>query len=70
VLQSGDEGLSQWYTHERKVLEDYRASIDGEVPSRIVGVWFIANSLFGRQRAAASFADVAIVDGTSHRDVF
>jgi hypothetical protein len=70
VLQTGAEGVGGWYSHDRPVLEDYRASIDGEPPSRIVGIWFIANSVFGRQRGAASFAEVTIANGESEFRVF
>ena len=70
VLQTGSEGLGRWFAHQRPVLEDYQAAIGGEPPTRIVGIWFIANSLFGRQRAAASFADVAIENGQSRTVVF
>lgn len=70
VLQAGSDGLGQWFSHERPVLDDYRASIEGPEPTRITGVWFIANSLFGRQRAAASFADVVVVEGQERFAVF
>ncbi|MDA1075646.1 MAG: DUF3047 domain-containing protein [Proteobacteria bacterium] len=70
VLQSGKKGLGQWFTHKRNIVADYQASIAGERPSRIVGIWFIANSLFGAQRAAASFADVAVIDGDQRVEVF
>jgi hypothetical protein len=70
VLQNGTEGLGSWHTHTRNVLADYEASIDLPPPQRIVGVWFIANSLFGRQRGAASFADVVIRNGESRTIVF
>jgi hypothetical protein len=40
----------------RNVLADYTTAVGREPPKRIVGVWFIGASVFGRQRAAASFA--------------
>ena len=70
VLQSGSTGLGEWFSHNRNVLADYRLSVAGDPPTRIVGVWFIGVSLFGRQPAAASFADVAIVDGARRVAVF
>ncbi|MEZ5551391.1 MAG: DUF3047 domain-containing protein [Pseudomonadales bacterium] len=70
VLQSGEAGLGDWFTHSRKVLEDYDASIKVERPTRIVGVWFIANSLFARQRAAASFAEVTITNPDQKVEIF
>jgi len=70
VLQSGDEGLGRWHSHQRPVLADYEASISVPGASRIVGVWFISNSLFGRQRAAASFRNVIIANGDERVTVF
>jgi len=70
VLQSGEEGLGEWFSHDRNVLDDYVAAVDGEPPSRIVGVWFIAVSVFGRQPGAASFANVAISNGDQRFKVF
>lgn len=70
VLQSGPVGLGNWFSHKRNVLADYQASITGAPPSRIVGVWFIANSAFGRQRGAASFADVKITGQQGPVEVF
>jgi|AP95_1055475.scaffolds.fasta_scaffold00003_7 hypothetical protein len=45
VLQTGNDDLGNWYHHDRPILEDYRRTIPGEVPTRIVAVWFIADSL-------------------------
>jgi hypothetical protein len=70
VLQNGEAGLGDWFSHRRNVLSDYRAAIAGDAPGRIVAVWFIANSLFGRQQATASFADVAIESGEARREIF
>ncbi len=70
VLESGKTGLGEWSSHTRNVLADYKAAVQRDPPSRIVGVWFIGNSVFGRKRAAASFADVAIIDGGQRVNVF
>jgi hypothetical protein len=59
VLQSGTEDLGEWYSHKRNILEDYVAHIGGEVPERIVGVWFIATSLSGTP-ADAKFSNVSL----------
>jgi hypothetical protein len=63
VLQSGDAGLGEWHSHERNVLADYQAAIDRPEPTRIVGLWFIGNSIFGRQPLSASFSDIRIESG-------
>ena len=70
VLQGAEAPLGEWTTHTRNVLADYTSAVGREAPTRIVGVWFIANSLFGRQRAAASFANVVIRDGERQVSVF
>lgn len=70
VLTGGQENLGTWESHTRAVLADYRESIKVAEPTRIVGIWFIANSIFGRQPGAASFANVSIGDGESTTVVF
>lgn len=70
TLQSGQEGLGDWFSHQRPILADFRSAIGGTQPTRIVGIWFIANSLFGRQLAAASFADAVIINGDDRTNVF
>ncbi len=70
VLQSGEQGLGSWHSHSRNVLADYEASIELPAPERIVGVWFIANSLFGRNPGAASFANATINTGDALVKVF
>lgn len=70
VLQTGNDDLGNWYHHDRPILEDYRKTIPGEVPTRIVAVWFIANSIFGRQQADAYFSDVVLKDGDISLHIF
>ena len=70
VLQSGTEGLGEWHTHTRPIKADYLDAVGGESPKRIVGVWFIANSIFGRQPGEATFADVVIKSGETEVSVF
>jgi hypothetical protein len=70
VLTSGRENLGTWESHTRSVLADYRESISVAEPARIIGIWFIANSLFGRQPGAASFANVSISNGDTRTTVF
>ncbi len=65
VVASGEEGLGEWTSHRRNILTDYKTAVPGDAPSRIVGVWFIGVSIAGGKPAAATFADVAIVDGAS-----
>ena len=70
VLQSGEEGLGEWHSHSRSVQEDYQASVGGEMPTRIVGVWVSANALFGRQPAEAFFANARVTDGERSEPLF
>ncbi len=65
VLRSGAAGLGRWHAEERRVLEDYRAAIGGELPERIVRVWLIAVSVFQRRRGRCEWADVTLGDGAS-----
>lgn len=62
VLQSGEKGLGDWVTHRRPVLDDYRDAVGGEAPARIVAIWFIANSYFGKRPGEAWFANVRLLD--------
>ena len=70
VLTSGRDNLGNWEQHSRAVLADYRESIAVPEPERIVGIWFIANSLFGRQPGAASFANVTLLEGDTETVIF
>lgn len=69
VLQSGTEGLDEWYTHRRNILADYAAHVEGEIPERIVGVWFIATSL-SETAGDAKFANVSLKGGTQEIELF
>ena len=70
VLESGERGLGDWVTHRRAVLADYRSAVGGEAPARIIAVWFIANSFFGKRPGEAYFANVRLLDGDRSIDVF
>jgi hypothetical protein len=70
VLQSGRQGLGEWATHRRPIAEDYAEAVGGEKPARIVAVWFIANSYFGKQPGEAYFANVRLRDGDRVVEVF
>ena len=70
VVQSGADGLGEWFQHRRSIKADYLTAVGGTPPARIVGVWFIINSLFGRQPAEAYFTDVVIEDAGAKIEVF
>jgi hypothetical protein len=70
VLQSGNPGLGEWKSHRRPILADYTEAVGGEKPARIVAVWFIANSYFGKKPGEAYFANVRLRDGERTVEVF
>ena len=61
VIEDGTVPLSSWQTHQRNVLADYAEAIPGDLPQRIVGVWFIANNIFAKQPAKALFRNLKIL---------
>ena len=46
----------------RNVLDDYAGAVAGDPPKKIVGIWLIANNLFAKQDASASFRNITLVD--------
>ena len=62
VLDSGSDGLGKWNSHSRNVLDDYAEAVEGEPPKQIVGIWLIANNLFAKQDASASFRNITLLD--------
>jgi len=69
VVRSGREGLGQWLSERRSLKSDYEQAIGGTMPSRVVGVWLIANSVFQRRHGEALFADIALSVGGARRQV-
>ena len=70
VLQSGREGLGEWFTHTRRIADDYDRAVGGERPRRIVGLWFISVGAFGGELADATFANVTVRSGGRTVSVF
>ena len=62
VLDSGSDGLGKWNSHSRNILDDYAEAVAGESPKKIVGIWLIANNLFAKQDASATFRNITLVD--------
>ena len=62
VLDSGFDGLGKWKSHSRNILDDYAGAVAGDPPKKIVGIWLIANNLFAKQDASASFRNITLVD--------
>ena len=54
----------------RDLVGSERCAVGGEPLGRIVAVWFIANSFFGRRPGEAYFANVRILDEDSSIEVF
>ena len=40
------------------------------MPKKIIGVWFIGNSLFGRRGADAEFANISVQDANTQINIF
>ncbi len=70
VLQSGTEGLGEWHSHTRPVAQDYRRSVNVEVPKRITGVWFINSGIFAKAMGDARFANVVISSAGVETSIF
>jgi hypothetical protein len=70
VLQSGSQGIGEWFSHTRPVQQDYQSAVKGDLPTRIVGLWIIGVAVFGLQQADAHFANIVIEDGVRRVNVF
>jgi len=60
VVRSGEEGLGKWQSEGRTIAADYAVAIRGALPSRIVKVWLIANSIFQRGHGEARFRAIRV----------
>ncbi len=62
VVRSGPKGLGEWVADHRNVYDDYQHYMKdlGPAPTRIVRVWFIANSTFQRGLGKCAFADIKL----------
>jgi len=70
VVRSGPKDLGQWQSEKRTLRPDYQQAIPGAVPSKIVRVWLIANSVFQRGHGEATFADIVLTSaGVRHQIV-
>jgi hypothetical protein len=63
VVRSGAADLGRWLDEERPILEDYRAAIGGQPPSRIVGVWLIAVAAFQKRRGECEYRSIRLSGG-------
>ncbi len=61
-VRSGPEGLGSVHRESRNVFDDHSRFM-GPPPARIVRVWLIAVSHFGRGLGRATFADIVLTDG-------
>ncbi|RBM07693.1 hypothetical protein NJLHNGOC_06590 [Novacetimonas cocois] len=62
IVRSGTNDLGTWQEEKRRLLYDYQKAIPGTPPSRITGIWLIANSVFQRREGRARFRDIRIED--------
>jgi len=74
ILQSGKDGLGDWQTHKRRVLADYQAGpaplSEPDAPTKIVAVWFIANTVFSGGEAETYFKNVTLTSDEGTVDLF
>ena len=63
VIEDAAVPSGSWQTHERNVLADYAEAVPGDLPKKIVGVWFIANNVFAKQPGKALFRNLKIQQG-------
>ena len=59
AIRSGSEGLGRWIAEERDLWRDYKAAI-GSPPTRIVGVWLIAASVFQHGQGLCEYRDIEL----------
>lgn len=60
VVRSGEQGLGAWHKESRDLWTDYPRAIPGELPKKMVSIWLIANSIFGRKKTAAKFKNIKL----------
>ncbi|HKD22737.1 MAG TPA: DUF3047 domain-containing protein [Rhizomicrobium sp.] len=70
VIRSGAGDLGKWLAEERSVQADYAKYVGGPLPSKIVHVWLIANSIIQKGEGDARFADISLGDGSQRVQVF
>jgi len=63
VVRSGTAELGHWLPESQPVLDDYRIAIGGEIPSRIVAVWLIANTAFQRGQGECRYRGIRLHNG-------
>jgi len=59
VVQSGPQGLGNWITERRNLIDDYKKAFDGE-PEVIEGVRIQINSQYTQSRAEAYWHSIAV----------
>ncbi len=64
VARSGTTDLGRLIDEERPVLADHQAAIGGPVPSRVVRVWLIAQTVPQAGHAAGEFTRIELADGS------
>lgn len=69
VVRSGRDELGKWWDESRPVLDDYRKAIGGPEPTRIVGVWLIANTAFQRGRGRCDYEGIRLRTGDKQTPV-
>ncbi|EHN11519.1 hypothetical protein PAI11_16040 [Patulibacter medicamentivorans] len=63
VVRTGHDELGRWVDDRRTVRDDYARAIGGPLPERIVAVWLIANTVFGREVGECRYRRIALEQG-------
>ena len=61
VQRTGRNDLGKWVSDSREVKKDYKKAIGGKA-TKVVQVWFIANTLFMRGRGKCKYSNIEFDD--------
>lgn len=66
VVRTGEKELGQWLAEDRNVYDDYikaiGSSVGGEIPTKIVRVWFIVVSIFQNRQGRCEYRQIKLQD--------
>lgn len=63
VCRSGYNDLGVWVEESRNIFEDYRGSIDFDLPNRIVAIWLLGITPFQRTLGECMFRNIHLKSG-------
>lgn len=69
VARTGEDDHGLWVREQRDVRADIDLALTKK-PTRIVGVWLIALTVFGQRPASTDFRRIAVVSGSKKHSIF